>query len=191
MPPQRRIFGYAAIVTRGRGRADARKEKSTRSAGMKSSARAPRRRPSAKKIKKKEREKRTAKRARKGRKMRTAEILRRGAADRATLSRENHPLSFPRPPSRSFDATAFSPSSISIPRTLSPLATDSIPCLALSLLLWYFSRSSVPLSSRKPPLWCFSRVLSFSALPARVPEQKRRRKGVRGGKRGLARNTRK
>lgn len=29
-PPQRRIFGHAAIVTRGRGRADARKEKSTR-----------------------------------------------------------------------------------------------------------------------------------------------------------------
>lgn len=41
VPPQRRIFGYAAIVMRGRGRADARKEKSTRSAGMKSSARAP------------------------------------------------------------------------------------------------------------------------------------------------------
>jgi len=32
-PPQRRIFGHAAIVARGRGRADARKEKSTRSAG--------------------------------------------------------------------------------------------------------------------------------------------------------------
>lgn len=39
-PPQRRIFGHAAIVARGRGCADARKEKSTRSTGMKSSARA-------------------------------------------------------------------------------------------------------------------------------------------------------
>lgn len=78
--------------------------------------------------------------------MRAAEILRPGAADRATLSRENHPLSFlpsfllpdPRTPPFSLP--------ISLPRAFSPLATDYVLCLALALAPFALLR--FPLSSR-------------------------------------------
>lgn len=106
VPPQRRIFGYAAIVMRGRGRADARKEKSTRSAGMKSSARAPRRRPSAKKKGKKKGGLEGQKEGGKCARPRFCAAARRTA--QPSLAKITPSLSFPRSPSRSPDAAVFS-----------------------------------------------------------------------------------